>query len=264
MDKKRGFTLIELLVVIAIIALLMAMLLPALDAARARARDMLCTSNLKCVGYAVLMYLEDNEGVMADIYPPQSTRNPMPSTNFCNGYWWIDPGTGKICSTDKTECYWGVAYINQAKSRKIFGCPAFRDVAARLINTGGVNQDQAYLINEAGYGINAFGSNRNISDIRQPSKFIFCQDHIEPRIEQGSLDMFHNDGPGTMNLRQYRPPGGDPQRMPQYRGIFRHAMKFDDDYQTGGKANLLWLDGHVSWLWETTGDNVPERWYTGK
>ncbi|HUS73866.1 MAG TPA: type II secretion system protein [Sedimentisphaerales bacterium] len=263
MDKRRAFTLIELLVVIAIIALLMAMLIPALEAARARVRDMLCTSNQRQVALLVLMFIEDNEGVTADIYPPQSTKNPVPPGNWCNGYEWIDPATGKISSTDREKCYWGVAYIDYVKNRKIFGCPGFRDVAARLINTGGVNQDQAYLINEAGFGINAFGSNRNISDIRQPSKFIFCTDHVEPRVEQGSIDMFHNDGPGTMNLTHYR-PGGNPERMPQYRGIFRHAVKLDDDYQTGGKASILWLDGHVSWLWETTGDNVPERWYTGK
>ena len=240
----------------------MAILLPALEAAKARARDIMCTSNSKCVGYAVLMYLDDNDGVMADIYRPQSTKNPLPSNDWCNGYEWIDPATGELSSTLRYECYWGVAYIEYAKSRKIFGCPAFKDVAANLINTGGVDQSDAYLINEAGFAINAFGSNKNISDIRTPSEFIFCHDHVEPRIEQGSIDMFYNDGPGTLNLTHYR-PGGVPERMAQYRGIFRHSIKLSGDYETGGKAGIVWLDGHVSWLWETTGDDVPEKWYTG-
>jgi len=65
MDERGGFTLVELLVVIAIIALLMAMLMPALNRVGKQAKAVMCQSNLSQWGKILMMYTVDNDGYFA-------------------------------------------------------------------------------------------------------------------------------------------------------------------------------------------------------
>ena len=79
---RRFFTLIELLVVIAIIAILAAMLLPALQQARERGRASACTNNLKGIGMAFQMYGSDSGG-----YVPRSPSGSARGYFFAIAYY---------------------------------------------------------------------------------------------------------------------------------------------------------------------------------
>ena len=105
MDKRRGFTLVELLVVIAIIALLMAILVPALEGARNAARAAICKSNLHQWGLYWMMYADDHEG------------------SFSQGI--FSPGAGGWLRGE-----WITAlrpYIDTRRRKKMLICPMAKD-----------------------------------------------------------------------------------------------------------------------------------------
>src|SRR4030088_874303 len=81
--RRAGFTLVELLVVIAIIGILVALLLPAVQAARASARRVKCLNNLRQLGVGLLNYEQNKKKFPAGL---EIDKSRLPSNGLCRAY----------------------------------------------------------------------------------------------------------------------------------------------------------------------------------
>jgi len=96
MRRANGFTLIELLVVIAIIALLMGILMPALQRVKKQAKCVVCKNNMKQIGMAANLYAEDY-----DLFVPRSAKEQT-LCYVVNG--WPDEDATRTWQSKLTEC----------------------------------------------------------------------------------------------------------------------------------------------------------------
>ena len=211
--RRQAFTLIELLVVISIIALLIALLLPTFAQAREAANNVVCMSNQKQIALAVLVYIEDHEGVL----PASIMFNNPPSV------------------------YWPGRILQYVHDENLFVCPQ---------NIAGYDGWNAYMAN-GGYYMFYYegrGPPQHIDSIKSPTRIFMMRETSEDwaDAQKGrpfnpgaggallngghSIKMEYFDNPNShhkgMGGRHFR-GGGGPNNDPW------------------GFQNISFMDGHV-------------------
>ena len=242
MRKNKGFTLVELLVVIAIIALLMAILMPALNKARAQAQLIVCRNNLKNYGLAGLMYLEAN-----------NDKFPFPLTCIYS--------RATFTAEHPWECRWHDAGVvpdgplwPYLSAKGVHSCPVFAGIA----KTRGANHPLhiagipikptfSYSMNgrlSAGDSISPLADNLGqmigLGQVRHPARVLFF-------TEENIWIIRSSDKPPGLNLSNYA-------LNDMYFGTQKNGNgdciatfhKANDSKQNTGVSNVLFIDGHVS------------------
>jgi prepilin-type N-terminal cleavage/methylation domain-containing protein len=258
-----AFTLIELLVVIAIIAILAAMLLPALAKAKDKAKAAQCLNNLHEIGIAASLYANDN----VDTFFCNMPGAWMPN----GGQWTLNPRSSIELTADNDLAYWAVGYKDYfGKNQKLFACPN-GDVVDEWHDSG-LSYPHDYWINSTygmcqylikpwtgdgtQYGAGAKGPLKR-SAYRSPASTIFCQDSTE-QLNEGpddTLGMF----PGDRTILNQWGPEGDLQPLYPGEDLLAGWWRHNKGCMT------LWINGNVSRIkYVPRNVGVDYRWYTGE
>lgn len=256
-----GFTLVELLVVIGIIALLVAILLPSLNSARAAAERIQCQSNLRQILTACIMYQNDYKG----FFPPGADDINYPDNNF---HRWHGSRTSAVAGAAgyafKFEGYAGNPAAPPSPLRpylqtgKVKACPVFTDMVLEGSESGsggyGYNNEYIGSSTAVSTDLQAYKTPAKAAQIRNSSQKIVLADVASLTFWDGST--VHE---GIFEESFVYPP------LSYYAyGTSLYAWNPSPSmhFRHRGKASVGWADGHVTserMDWTLAADD-PANW----
>ncbi len=238
--ERSAFTLIELLVTVAIIAVLAAMLLPALHRARGNALRVHCLSNLKQISLGYEMFAGDND----DHYPPVwETADAVGTAEPYSAFWWA--GTTQAEAEKSTPYFADALLANDYSDKAVWDCPVNDGVADHYDSSwnpcGPFENQPEYAM--SGYFSGWRGTMHDVNTFHQPGQpgenIQFGEGIKISMIDFTSQGMLLSEKP-DMNYPLHWPYGGN---MSHCRSGFWTA-KFGHTYKNG-LSNVLYFDGHA-------------------
>lgn len=235
---KKAFTLVELLVVIAIIAMLLGVLLPAINKAREQAKSTICKSRLSQLFMAAILWAENNDGWS----PPASWSWPNPMKRSETTY---GPNPGALQRYSSTSREGGALYV----------CPSSTNLKwFKWTGAGSGNQDSdvTYAINgwmafnPSSEGLSPGTPASSTSRSEYGEKDVYWTEHgvtklINVRIPKDTVFFIDHEF-YAVTKKTFNP--FIPPEMLVIPTLTRWHNKRSSDYY--GKGNIAWVDGHVS------------------
>ncbi len=219
--KRGAFTLIELLVVIAIIAILAAMLLPALSRAKEKARETRCLSNNKQLALAWTLYLTDNNDRMPGNYWGSYAQAPYACSNLTWCVGWLDVSTPSKLDNTNTALLQQSQLGPLAKNTDIYKCPSDR---SPLVRSYAMNCYLGDVLDHHSPGFSQYHKVSDLVRISPADAFVFVDERADGI----------NDGAFLVDMAGYDPSIPSAYMLAEY-PAFYHT----------GRSTFSFVDGHV-------------------
>jgi prepilin-type N-terminal cleavage/methylation domain-containing protein/prepilin-type processing-associated H-X9-DG protein len=233
--RKKAFTLVELLVVISIIAILVAILAPAIVGARRQAKRIFCLNNLRQLAMAANNYAQNND----DYYPiAQYTWQESASTSYV--YCW---DFTLVTENGKSKTVPGLLWEGQT-IEKIQQCPSFKGDSWWLEDPyTGYNYNTSYIGHGQGESVTGAYTGSIVTNTTIPGDIPIVLPVKTSQVKKPWRCALFGDGQWELGANKL-------MRSPWYwdgdyeMGILRAAGT--QGYRHYGWTNIAWCDGHVS------------------